>query len=122
MIYDYRIEKEEDIREKLDAFESYCKKNGLGRGTLRIDWDGRSVAVDELEDFIGIIGRVGAPDPSWSSKGLISSSVHYLDFIAIVRQIFRTWSLRRLESLGVHICFTGVEAADDGIQVLGRDA
>ncbi len=122
MNYDYTIEKEEDIGEKLDAFESYCKENGLGRGTLRIDWDGRAVAIDELEDFIGIIGRVGAPFPSWSSTGLISSPVHYLDFIEIIRAVCRTWSLRRLESLGVHICFTGVETADDGIQVLGRDA
>lgn len=122
MIYDYKIEKEEDIGEKLDAFESYCKENGLGRETLRIDWDGRAVAVDELEDFIGIIGRVGAPCPSWSDRGLISRPVHYLDFIEIIRAIFRTWTLRRLESLGVHIYYTGVETADDGIQVLGRDA
>lgn len=119
---DYKIEKEEDIAEKLDAFEYYCKEKGVRLGTLRIDWDGRTVAIDELEDFIGIVRRVHPYYPSWSNRGLIVSPVHYFDFIEILRAIFRTWSFRRLESMGVHIFFTDVETADDGIRILGRDA
>lgn len=101
---EYRIEREEEIADKLDALAA---DQSIVTGTLTVCYDGDRVTAKTLEKLICIYrnASVKEDDIIWTSLRIFANYLNPRQAAQAIYCIFDAWPMRKLEDMGIAITY-----------------